>query len=143
MVKMRGAIAAALILISGGNTGHVEGAEKDRWGSDQVYLGGHHGHLGRHHEHRGRHHGHLGGHHGGADDEHGQPGRLTDNIDLGAKARAANRSGKCELFLNAPVVCLVKLPFFLSASTNCRFSASNRVYRGRRLYQPHFYPGLV
>jgi len=92
---MRGAIAAALILLSGGNPGHVEGAEKDRWESDQVYLGGTHGHLGRHHGHLGRHHGHLGGHHGGGDDEHGQPGGLiTDNIDLGAKARAAHRSGK-------------------------------------------------
>ena len=99
MVRMRGAIAAALILLSGGNPGHVEGAEKDRWESDQVYLG--------------RHHGHLGGHHGGGDYLHGQPGGLiTDNIDLGAKARAAHRSGKCELFLNAPVVRFGKLPLF-------------------------------
>ena len=106
MVRMQGAIAAALILLSGGNPGHVEGAKKDRWESDQVYLGGTHGHLGRHH-------GHLGGHHGGGDDEHGQPGGLiTDNIDLGAKARAAHRSGKCELFLNGPVVCFGKLPLF-------------------------------
>ena len=89
---MQGAIVAALILLSG-TTGHVEGAETDRWGSDQVSLR-------RRQE--------------GADDQHGQPARLTDNIDLGARARAAHRSGKCELLLvsNASVVSFVKVPVF-------------------------------
>ena len=89
---MQGAIVAALILLSG-TTGHVEGAETDRWGSDQVSLGRRQG---------------------GGDDQHGQPAGLTDNLDLGARARAAHRSGKCELLLvlNAPVVCFVKVPVF-------------------------------
>ena len=84
---MQGAFVAALILLSG-TTGHVDGAETDRWGSDKVNQGG-------------------------GDGQHGQPaGLTTDNIDLGARARAAHRSGKCELFLNAPVVCFAKLPLF-------------------------------
>ena len=80
---------AALILLSG-TTGHVDGAETDRWGSDKVNQG------------RGQH------------GQHGQSAGLTDNIDLGARARAAHRSGKCELLLvlNAPVVCFVKVPVF-------------------------------
>ena len=83
----QGAIVAALILLSG-TTRHVEGA-----GSDEVNLG-----------RRQR----------GGDDQHGRPAGLTDNIDLGARARAAHRSGKCELLLvlNAPVVCFVKVPVF-------------------------------
>jgi len=85
---MQGTIAAALILLSG-TTGHVEGAEKDRWGSDQVYLGGHQ----HQHQHQHKHH-HQHQHQGGGDDQHERPAVLTDNIDLGAKARAAHRSGK-------------------------------------------------
>ena len=84
---------AALILLSG-TTGHVDGAETDRWGSDKVNQGGGQG---------------------GGGGQHGQPaGLTTDNIDLGARARAAHRSGKCELLLvlNAPVVCFVKVPVF-------------------------------
>ena len=84
---------AALILLSG-TTGHVDGVETDRWGSDKVKQGRHQG---------------------GGDGQHGQPaGLTTDNIELGAQARAAHRSGKCELLLvlNAPVVCFVKVPVF-------------------------------
>ena len=103
MMQQGTCIAAALILLSG-TAGHVEGAEKDRWGSDQVYLGRHQ------HQHQ---HKHQHQHQQGGDDEHGQPAGLTDNIDLGAKARAAHRSGKCELLvLNAPVVCFVKRASF-------------------------------
>ena len=80
-VRMRGAIVATLILLS---TGHVEGVGRDHWRSDHVHL--------------------EGGHQQGGGDGHQHPG-LGENIDLRARARAAHRSGKCELLVsNAPPV---------------------------------------
>ena len=72
---MRGAIVATLILLS---TGHVEGVGRDHWRSDHVHL--------------------EGGHQQGGGDGHQHPG-LGENIDLRARARAAHRSGKCELLV--------------------------------------------
>ena len=73
---MRGAIVATLILLS---TGHVEGVGRDHWRSDHVHL--------------------EGGHQQGGGDGHQHPG-LGENIDLRARARAAHRSGKCELLFS-------------------------------------------
>ena len=82
-VRMQGSIVAALVLL----IGHVKGVEKDSWGSDQVNLGRRQQRGEDQHGQRQQQ----------GSDQHGQRAGLTDNIDLGARARTAHRSGKCEL----------------------------------------------
>ena len=82
---------AAIILLFGTNYQIVEGTKEHRWGSDQVQQG----RLQR------------GGVEQGVDEQYG----VRDNVDLGARAKAAHRSGKCKLLSvsNAPVVCSVQV----------------------------------
>ena len=81
---------AAIILLFGRNH-QVEGTKEHRWGSDQVQQG----RLQR----------------GGVEQGVGEQYGVRDNVDLGARAKAAHRSGKCKLLLasNAPVVCSVQV----------------------------------
>ena len=78
---------AAIILLFGTNYQIVEGTKEHRLGSDQVQQR----RLQR----------------GGVGEQYA----VRDNVDLGARAKAAHRSGKCKLLLasNAPVVCSVQV----------------------------------
>ena len=86
---------AAVILLFGTNY-RVEGTKEHHWGSDQVQQVRHQqGGSGRQ----------------GVGQGGGEQYAVRDNIDLGARARAAHRSGKCKLLSvsNAPVVCSVQV----------------------------------
>ena len=82
---------AAIILLFGTNYQIVEGTKEHRWGSDQVQQR----RLQR----------------GGVEQGVGEQYGVRDNVDLGARAKAAHRNGKCKLLSvsNAPVVCSVQV----------------------------------